>query len=112
MAILKDAPGDPGAFPDGLLVHETLSKLRDATAVLSYRPRNSKAVLQALKSADLLEQMGLPYGFDQNEWRNIVGLTLGLRSELQADSDDERLTDEELSDGCAELSGLLERFDL
>lgn len=112
MAILNEAPDDPGAFPDGLLVHETLSKLRDATAVLSYRPRNSKAVLRAVESADLLEQMGLPYGFDQNEWRRVVGLALGLRSELQADGDDERLTDEELSDGCAELSGLLERFDL
>ena len=95
---------------DGVDVQDVLSKLWGAVGTLAKRPTDSDAVLAAIDSANRIEHIGLPFGFESAIWRDIVGKTLALRAALDSDNEDDQLSDDELQDGCADLHRQLRAY--
>ncbi|MFN8053093.1 MAG: hypothetical protein U0Q22_16730 [Acidimicrobiales bacterium] len=97
-------PDDPDAVDaDGLDVQDILSHLWEATGTLAKKPADPDAVLAAVDSADRLEHLALPFGFDSAVWRDIVGKAVALRGALDGDDEEDEMSDDDLKEGCRQL---------
>ncbi len=84
--------------------------LWEATGTLAKRPADADAVLAAIESADRLEHIALPFGFESSVWRDIVGKTVALRAALDSSDEDDELSDDDLKEGCRQLHDQLRTY--
>lgn len=104
-------PDDPELTDaDGVEVQEVLSRLWQAAGTLAKDPADAAAVLAAVESANQLEHTGLPFGFEPQVWRGIVGDALTLRVAFESEDPDDQLSDDELQERCGQLRDTLRAY--
>lgn len=109
-------PDDDDGYDDELEYDDELDEDIDASAVLSdlfistdrmmKNPRDHAGVLTFVDAADLVEQMGLPYGFAEVVWEDIFNQVTNIR-ELIEDDDS---SDKEIKKQARDLRNTLRSY--
>jgi len=102
-------PDDSDRQADGLDVQSVLSSLWGAARDLAKDAGGVDAVVDLAESADQMELMSLPFGFEPPVWRQLVERAGGLREALDVTGDDS-WTDEEINEAAADLRDLVRPY--
>lgn len=92
-------PGVPGVNPV-----DVIGDLFVASGKLNKKPADSRAVLAFMTTADIVEQMSLPYGFNVEQWSQVVDGANELADGLEGD---DRYSSAEVEELSGALQGLL-----
>ncbi len=104
-------PDDPDLVTDdGIEVQDLLSRLFVAAGHLAKRPTDADSVVAAAEVADRLEQLSVPFGFENAVWRNLVGLSCDLRDHLTEIDPGAQVSDEELKEEAGVLRTKLRAY--
>lgn len=92
-------PGVPGVNPV-----DVIGDLYVASGKVNKKPSDSRAVLAFVSTANVVEQMSLPYGFNVEQWSQVVDGANELADGLEGD---DRYTSDEVIELSGALQGLL-----
>lgn len=107
-----DAPEFAGEVSanDGIAVHELLDRLFLASSKLASKD-DPASILAVDDVAATLERMGPPFGFEQPQWKALVGMSSRLRNALAAGrGHEDALTDSEIRSLSGDLKELLRQY--
>ena len=89
--ILEAMPDDESeteAIDDGVEVQAVLGRLWQSAVHLARDPSDTASVVSVADNAEIVEHIGLPFGFEPPVWRHLVELAVTLRDGLTASGDD------------------------
>lgn len=86
-AIVEAMPDPDEVFEEaeGTEVQDLLTQLYAAVDRLKDNPKIPGARLDVVEAADRMDRLAVPFGFDANQWRDLVERAVDLRDEIDDD---------------------------
>lgn len=78
---------------DGVALHDLLGIVFTTSSKLVKRPRDAASIVSVVESAELLERLAVPFGFDAHQWKVLVESVTDLVTVIDVD----KVPDEEIS---------------
>lgn len=106
---LPDADEVDDDDPDDLAAVVQMTAMWHAVGTLQENPDDADAVLAAAKTADALEKLKLPFGFEKPNWERIVAMSARLRDQLES-NDDDAWDDDQIIEAAGDIRAKLQNY--
>lgn len=84
---ITETDDDTISSDDGVALQELLGDVFTSSSKLVKKPRDAAALVTMAGSAELLEHLALPFGFEPHQWKVVVGAVTDLHTVIDVDAD-------------------------
>ncbi len=101
---------------DGVAVHDLLDRVFMSSDRLARNGGDASGTVGLVESADVLEQLSPPFGFEPREWRSLVGEVGGLRDLIDPRASEDTVdeagpaSDDDISQRARSVRELIRRY--